>query len=374
MNNVMNQEEIKAVFAKNWVFRVYNQNKISWYMAIAIIALVPLIIGMLFAIPLGVLRLYLSNFLTYSGPILIILFLCAYYWFYKNFPQKLEILLPAIHESNAELRRIVLLWANRLANRNAIMVIAGIPFGLVGLIDTITLWTTPTRIWMGTPWVVSSRSLFFASEYAFYYVLVIGFLIGSGVIGIAGTAFIINNLLRKPLKLDYYRRLRAVADLSLGIGTWTFVAFAISIIAFKFIKPSSNVPIEFTSILTSLIASLALLTAFLSPLLPANAAIIQAKKKKLAIYEERLSQISIAIEALIVRSDNVSKNKTKIYLDSLELLYKERSLIIQQVNEIESISSWPITFGKIARFTATAFMSLFLGQISNYLALLIKIK
>ena len=363
----MYEEKIRSAFSRNWVFWLYGQRGLPWYLIIAIIALLPLIIGASLAALLGVFRLYFFSFLAHSGPMLIALSLVAYYWFYVNFPRELDRLIPAVDIDDTEAMRVVTKWANRVANRIGIMIVAGIPIAFVGLIDTVSLWQTPTRMWLGTPWVASSRPLFFALVYAFYYVLAMGFLLGSGVAGIIGTGLIIGDLLHRPLKLDYSRRLQAVTDLSIGVGSWAFVAFAIVLIASSFVKPLSDPKVVFSSVLLSCIASVALLVAFLSPLLAAHNAIVKAKKTRLAACEERLSQLSEQIETALSTGIAGFGDETHVYLENLEAFCKERSLIIQQVSEIESISDWPITLVNTLRFTLTALVTPFMGQVAGLL-------
>jgi hypothetical protein len=362
----MLEENIRSVFSRNWVFWLYSRRKLPWYLIIAITALLPMIIGASWAAFLGVFRLYFFSFLTYSGPMLIALSLVAYHWFYVNFPRELDRLIPAIDIDDTEAMRVITKWANRVANRIGIMIVAGIPIGFVGLVDTLSLWITPTGMWLGTPWVTSSRPLFFALVYAFYYVLAMGFLLGSGVVGTIGTGLIIGDLLRRPLKLDYYRRMQAVTHLSTGVGSWAFVAFASILIASSFVKPLSDPKVVFSSILLSCIASVGLLVAFLSPLLAAHNAIVKAKKVRLAVYEERLSQLSEQIETVLSTGITGFRDETHAYLENLEAFNKERSLIIQQVGEIESISDWPITFANTLRFALTALITPFVGQIADH--------
>lgn len=363
----MNEERIRSALSKNWVFWLYGRKGLPWYLIIAIISLLPMIIAACLAALLGVFRVYFFSFLSYSGPLVIALSLVAYHWFYVNFPRELDRLVPALDIDQAEAMAVVNKWANRVANRIEIMILAGIPIGFVGLVDTVSLWTTPTKTWLGSSWVASSRPLFFALVYAFYYVLAMGFLLGSGVAGIMGTGLIIGDMLRRPLKLDYYRRLQAVTDLSIGVGSWAFLAFAIVLIASSFIKPLSDPKVVFSSVLLSFIASVALLFAFLSPLFAGHSAIVKAKKKRIALYEQRLSQLSEQIQTAISTGTTGLEDETPVYLENLETLYKERTLLVQQVGEIESISDWPITFANIVRFTLTALVTPFVGQISDRL-------
>ena len=222
----------------------------------------------------------------------------------------------------------------------SIMIIVTIPLSFAAAQDTVTLWTNSTQNWMGTPWVQSGHPLFFAIMWSFYYGVSVSFMLGSGIVGITGCALLINELLKMPLKLEYFRRLRSVLDLSTGIGMWTFASFAITVIGQAFIKPNSTTNLLTSSLFLSVLASLALLVAFLSPLLPAHTAITRAKYKKLELYERLLYEIANEID------QSISEQKSK----KLETSEKNRELIKQQIEEIEAIPEWPITvmsFSKI---------------------------
>jgi len=365
----MGKETISAPFSKNWVFWLYNHKKFPWYLIVAAISLLPLVIGFIIAAILGVFKLYLTNFLSYSGPIVIAISLTAYYWFYKNFPSKMELMVPLINISEEEFHSLVKKWANKIANRLLLMFICGIPIAIVGLVDTISLWTTPSRIWIGTSWILSKQPVFFALVYAFYYVITIGFLLGSGIVGIGGISLLINDLLHKPLKLDFYRRLRALSDLSIGVGMWTFVAFAIILLSSSFIKPITDPRLIMTSLSLSMVASAALLIAFLLPILLARNAIITAKKQRIASCEKRLSLINDQAEKLL--SEETPKSgeieKQKDYLSQMDSLEKERIMINQKVKDIESIPNWPMSIGSLVQFAFTAFVTPFFGQIPDFL-------
>ncbi len=353
----MNIQTVQDIFKPNWVFRLFTQNRWSAWAVIALIVLTPLAVFGIIAAVLGEFKLYIGNLLTYSGPVWVGLALAAYYWFTQAFPRTILAFIPALDATEESIVAVMQKWAKRLANRLSIMILVTMPLSLAAIQDTITLWSTSTTQWMGTPWVQSGHPLFFAIVWSFYYGVSVSFMLGSGMVGIAGCAFLINDLLKMPLKLEYYRRLRSVLDLSTGIGVWTFISFAITVIGQAFIKPNSSANLLTSSLFLSVLASIALLIAFLSPLLPAHDAIMRAKRRKLELYEKRLYEIANEIDHLITRQ----KNK------ALETLQKDRELIKEQIGEIEAIPEWPITALSISKIISASVVMPFLNGIPEYI-------
>jgi Uncharacterized protein conserved in bacteria len=366
----MKETSITKIFAPNWVFRLYLQRKPPYYVVVLIAALAPLAIGAVIALILGVFREYVYNPLTYFGPGLIILVLIADYWFVSAFPRTIIRFAPSINISEAALLAILKKWADKVANRTEIMILAGIPIALIGLQDTISLWTTPTRLWMGTPWVQSTYPIFFASIYVFYFSISVGFLLGSGAVGLIGVALLITDLLKKPLKLEYVEDLRAILDLSVGVGLWAFLALALTIIGTNIIKPTESPTLLASSLILSILASVLMLIAFLSPIFPAHEAILEAKRKKLKIYKKLLHDISVQIDQLWAEARKTPKdvqNSQDNIMEKHKRLRDEREELKHQIEEIESIPVWPISFGNIAQMLTAAVVTPLLGQLPEFI-------
>jgi len=344
-------------FKSNWVFWLFTQKHWSTWKAILWIVLLPVVIFGIIAVVLGEFNLFAGNPLTYSGPIWVGLALVAYKWFTKAFPNAIIIFVPALDTQEEIIIETMRKWANRLANRLSIMIIVTIPLSFAAAQDTVTLWTNSTQDWMGTPWVQSGHPLFFAIMWSFYYGVSVSFMLGSGIVGITGCALLINELLKMPLKLEYFRRLRSVLDLSTGIGMWTFASFAITVIGQAFIKPNSTSNLLTSSLFLSVLASLALLVAFLSPLLPAHTAITRAKYKKLELYERLLYEIANEID------QSISKQKSK----KLETLEKNRELIKQQIEEIEAIPEWPITVMSLSKIISASVVMPLINGVPDFI-------
>lgn len=354
----MNEKTIQDIFEQNWVFWLFTKKKWSVGKAIGWIVILPMVVFGTIAILLGEFQLYKGNLLTYSGPVWVALALVAYQWFARAFPRSLMIFAPALDVPEKVIIETVKKWADELANRLSIMILVSLPLSFAAFQDTFTLWTSPTSEWMGTPWVLSNHPLFFAVVWSFYYGVSVSFMLGSGIVGISGCALLINELLKMPLKLEYYRRLRSLLDLSTGIGMWTFASFAMTVIGQAFIKPNSTANLLTSSLFLSVMASISLLVAFLSPLFPARNAIILAKNKKLELYEKSLHEIETKIEKMI------SSNRTRGA--SYEKLDKDHKSIQQKIKEIETIPEWPITSASLSRILSASVIMPILNGIPNF--------
>ncbi len=353
----MNEKNIQEIFKRNWVFWIFTQKNWSIWAAIGRIVLLPMGIFGIIAIILGEFRLYERNLLTYSGPIWVTLALLAYKWFTQEFPKTILTFAPALDAPEELIIATMKKWADKVANRLSIMIAITLPLSFAAIQDTITLWTVSTTMWIGTPWVTQSEHpLFFAIVWSFYYGLSVSFMLGSGIVGILGCALLINELLKMPLKLEFFRRLRSLLDLSTGIGMWTFVSFAITVVGQALIKPNSTVNLLASSLFLSILASSALLIAFLSPLLPARRSIMLAKQKKIALYEQRLHEIANEID----KSISLKKNKAT---DNLE---KDRELIQKKIEEIDTIPEWPITITSLSKIISASVIMPFINGIPDY--------
>lgn len=353
----MNEKTIQEIFKHNWVFWLFTQKNWSVWKAIGWIVILPVGIFGIIAIILGELQLYVGNPLTYSGPIWVAVAILAYKWFTLEFPKTILTFVPALDVPEEIIIGATKKWADKVANRLSIMIAVTLPLSFAAVQDTITLWTGSTTEWMGTPWVTQSgHPLFFAIVWSFYYGVSVSFMLGSGIVGISGSALLINELLKMPLKLEYFRRLRSLLDLSTGIGMWTFVSFALTVVGQALIKPNSTANLLTSSLFLSTLASFALLIAFLSPLLPARKAIVLAKQKKTALYEKLLYEIATEIDK------SISAKKGKV-TDKLE---KDRELIKKKIEEIDAIPEWPITMTSLSKIISASVIMPFINGIPDY--------
>ncbi len=360
----MDEHQIRSYFSGNWLFQLYSQKRIPYPVVAIGLPLLIVAVGAAVSALLGVFPLFAGNYLAYGGPLGIAVAFSAFGWFAFTFPRVMERLAPSFEVSQEQFSQAIRQWTDRLANRLWVLILFSIPIAAFSLADLLRLWQSPDLAWAGTPWVQSSQALFFALYFGFYNVLVVGFLLGSGAAGIVVTMLIVYSVLSLPLKLDYYRRLQAVGDLSGGLSLWALAAF-IGIAIEKFLlKPISTVDLALSTAVLSILASLALLSALFAPILMARAALKRAKTRKLAIYESRLHEISQTLDQLVSSGDPAKSRKTE--MARLEELLKEQEELKQQAKEVESVPNWPLNWLSGAQILVGA-LTPFLSYVVDYL-------
>jgi hypothetical protein len=341
----MNEQRIRAYFAPNWVFRLYLQRSIP-YLAITIA--VPITIwlaGAICALIIGVFPLYAGNILAYYPPIMIGLGFAAYGWYAATFPKMLEVLYTILETTHGQFGGIVKKWTDCLGNRLWLMILASILIAVPTLNDTITLWNTPSLQWLGTEWIQSPQSTFFAIYYGFNVVLVASFMLGSGAVGVLGSVLLLREVLRLPLRLAHYREMHVVGDFSVGLALWTFVSVTAVIILPVIFKPQSTAGLVATTIFQSILASAALLAGLLLPIIFARKSIIHAKSRQLAGLAEAQHSTYTLIERL-TRDLATEKDSTgsSPKFDQLRQQLEHLETMDKLILEIETIPNWPITW------------------------------
>ncbi len=351
-SNPITEERIRECFSGNWVFILYRQKRLLLLAAIVPAAIIGL--GALGAALLGVFADFSGNMLAYSGQLLVGAGFVAYYWFASNLPRILVAMYPAFEEMYpGQFIAIVQKWANWVANYPWVILLFVVGFVITNFSDVLTLWNNPDPEWVGQPWVLSPQSVFFAIYYGFHSVVVGSFMLGSGAAGILGSILLFREILTLPVRLDYYRRLRYVSELSVGISAWTLVSFSGIIIGSFIIKPNTTSELQIVSIFQSLLVSLALLTILVTPIILARQAIIRAKRQRIETYENHLYQLAGRIDNVIARfSTVVNAEEQKHNQDTLDTLRNERDILRQQIKDIEDIPAWPISVGGLLQILA----------------------
>ncbi len=367
----MDANTIRSCINKNWVFRLYLNERIPYFALVFIFPLLFLLFGFFFSFVLGVFPVFASNLLAYSGPVGMVIALGAYGWYATVFPKMLVSLRPALNTSDDHFMEIVKKWSNRLANEPWLILFFGLVIGIVTLKDTVTLWTNSDLVWIGQSWVQSGQHIFLGIYYGIFSVIASGFLLGSGIAGILYTIILLNAILKLPLKLDLYRRLRAIGTISLGVSFWTLMAFAAVLISSFVFKTNVLPELKAISIALTLMASLALLLILLAPILAATNAISTAKSQALETYESRLYEITQRIEANLTSTLGLQQasgqpDQVLLSMEVLDRLRKERDDIRQEIAVIEAIPSWPINISgtiQIIGAGVSPIFSLFLEKI-----------
>jgi len=360
----MNEQHMRAFFAPNWVFRLYALKRIPYPVFVVGVPAVIWAVGALVALLLGVFPLFLTNPLAY--PVGLGFALAAYGWFAKVFPPLLAELFPLMIASPEQYDAIIKRWADRIANRLWVMIAFSIPLAVLSLQRIIALWNSPDAIWIGSTWVTSEQARFFQIYYIAYDTVIASFLLGSGAAGIVGCAILLYEVLNLPLKLAYYRGLRLVGNFSIALAGWAFIAFVFVGLAQVLIGPelfSTDLTAGTTlpTVVTSLIASAALLTAFFTPVYFAHRAVVHAKYQQLVGLEQAQHNSYREIEEITAQitaapSDRSAAPQTDDLYQQLDRHHAQLETTAKLIAEIEAIPEWPLTWRGAVQLIGTAIL------------------
>ncbi|MBX3081496.1 MAG: hypothetical protein KF716_07645 [Anaerolineae bacterium] len=332
-SDAVTEAEIRRLVRYNWVFYLYDHRRWRWF---ALFVLPPLlvVIGAVISGVLGEFDTFIRNPLAYTGALGLLTALCAYLWLAHTLPRVLVDLYPAFdgdpvrHKENY--LNIIKKRAALVNNVPFLMVVGGV-IGLLFLIILINQYNSAGQgDWLGASWVESDHRLFFALYQGVFSVIGSGFLLGTGLIGLIGTIWLIQGIFILPVRLEYYRRIGAVSDVSIGITFWTLLAF-IAVILSVSISPNAAQDIG-ARVLLSVLASGALVSIISLPILFAHDAIIREKKMRIGYYEEYCHTLSTKIQ-------DAAANKP----EEVEDLRKSRAQLISEMEEIEKIPEWPVS-------------------------------
>lgn len=363
----MDEKAVRESFQPYWMFQLFGQQRVPNGLLIAGISFSIWLVGAALALVLNVFGEFVVNLLAYMGPIWIGVTLAAYLWFTTNFPRMIEALADAFEDHDA-FTHTVQTWGRR-SGQKEFMIPLFLLATVVALLSRVGLYTTPGAAPFWAAWEYTPQKLFFDLYLNFNHVLALPLLLGSGLVTLLATALILRELLRQPLKLDYYRRLAAVSDISLGIALWT--AFAIvNILIPSILFGGAEFRLDSASIAAvgqSLIGSLALLAIFLLPILMARGAVVRAKRRKLAPLEERLHALTGKIDAYFAgefeidgagerreESEGEGEQPQPVGGDTLETYMKARDEIKTYIQEIDAVPILPVRLTGILPIVAAA--------------------
>jgi hypothetical protein len=323
--------------------------------------------------------------LAYPGGLIVAL--GAYTWFATYFPKYLENIYPAFESSPEEFGGKIKKWADRLANRVWVIMVASVIVAIGNLINLNQLWQQ--KIWLGDVWATSPASLFFKIYYAFIDILAGGFILGSGAVGILGVILLLHDLLTLRLKLSHVRNLRAIASLSFGLTVWALLAFAlvgpiravsvpnILCVAKPILKVNSTIILS--NIGTSILASFATVCSLFLPVYFAHRAIIRDKRVrienlldtqyKLFIKAEQLTALystALAQEVQHPDSEDIKKKALKFNTE-LKQTYKNIASVYKMIAILDAVPEWPITANGIKQVIVTAFVPLLTNMVVGFL-------
>jgi len=298
----MTAQQVRDCFAPNWVFGLYR--RAHPLLIVVGIPVAVFLVGCAVALPLGVFDLFARSLLAY--PFGIGFGLAAYIWFAENFPRMIESVSTAFECAQGEQEQIIRKWAQRLGNRNWLMVVVGAAIGASMLPNLLNLWSSPNTAWMGQAWAQSDLQRgfpFFALYYGFNDVIAGGFLFGSGAVGLLTTVLLVYELLNLPLKLAHSRKLMAICNLGLWLAIWTLVGFAfilpIKVLSTNQLARTGDIrSVALTTLVLSIIDFGALALAFGVPIIVVRQAIIRAKSRQMESLLNMQDSIFQTIERL----------------------------------------------------------------------------
>ena len=356
----MNEDMIRSYFSRNWAFRLVSR---PLKVRLSVIIGIPLMIflaGAIVAAFLGVFDVFILNPLAYGGPLTASVAFVVFSWYAVAFPRILLNVYPAM-ENQEKFEPVIKQWADLLMNRAGFFVLVAIPIIILNIVDLAEFWTNSRQIiWPGSSWAGSSQPIFFALYYGLFSVLATALILCIGAVTIIASVIILFQLLNTPIKLAYFRQLRSVGDLSIGLSLWTFIPVVLTVGA-MFLKESPTTAVMLSGTLQSLMVATILLVAFIGPILIARQAIIDAKFRRFVEYEHLQDQNYAAITNLIGepcsgQSISIDEN-VKVY-DQLRVHLNHVDIATEATIEIDSIPNWPISLSGAAQLVLTGIIPL----------------
>lgn len=366
----MEKKEIWDSFSGNWVFKLYSEIRLPYTVTAILLSISLWLDGLFVSLHWAVFsRNYtvVSTYLFNLSPLLHVigfsLALISFGWFTQKLTYVLIHLFEALEISREKYTEITSKWANRIANRNWMMVVVGmLLFAIPNFFETKAIWTSSQPPIFLEPWTSGSARSFFAVVYGVMHVVIVPFLLGSGTVGLIGTMLLLDDLLKQPLKLAYYRRTEAVIELATLLFMWTLIGLA-SVLLFgrSIVIYRANIrELDISGAIQAIIALILAIVVGPLLLIRVRKAITEAKRSYLAhlegLYERTYSEL-VSCLGKERRSSKVVQNLHEI-LEIIEMLIKK----------VESIPTLPIRWPSIARVSFGALLSIGSPIIREWLA------
>lgn len=379
--STFNEETVWSLFGGNWVFRLFKGHKDRYVRFSLLITFLFLAAGAVLSLLAGALRLYITNVTPYLNALALFLIFVAFGWYSNRLTEMLITLSDAFAVPQSEYTAVVKTWADRIANKNWLLALFGLPLAIANLMETVAYWNSRTPPPMLEPWITSASSQFFEVLYGFVHVIVAPFLLGSGIGGLVGTILLLHALLKLPLKLANYQRLSSINGLTATLVMLTLIAlagvslFGRPIAFFRADIELSNI----NAILQSLIFILLALAVGAIPLLRVNNAINKAKRLAVENWQNLHNQISLLIVTYFQARYAGAALPQDIYGQEaspddlpprdqvdIEALLMEQRAIEAQLNYIKNLSTFPVDWGSIFKVGIGVVLSLFSGLVQEY--------
>lgn len=364
----MDQQEIRHMFRKNWVFRIYNieirQKRLAYLLSACLISASLYLLGALGALFSGALPAYLTSVSPYLHLVGVFLVFYAFDWFINRLISILSLLDEVFFTTRERYREAIQTLVDAIASRNIYMVFAGAIFAFLNIVEINGIWNAPTPPILLANWITSPAQIYFRIFYTFMHGLVVPFLLGSGVIGLIGYISLIHKLFQFPLKLRNYQTTSLVIEWTTGLVMWTLMALGLIL---TLSRPIVFFKSDIKEILLSggIQAGIALLLAVLVGVIPLRAvykAIVKSKKEELSDWNNLRVEISRALKAHLIRkysSVGRKKSPAKAGADTspnhqqqdkkLERITRDMESVDAEIRRINEIPGLPIKWPSILR-------------------------
>lgn len=365
----MTKEKVWALFSRNWVFALYSASPWNYVITALVVSIIPWLIGAIGSIFAGAFLTFLNPIESPSAYLHIIGFsvgLIAFGWFINTFTDVLIQLSEAFDISPDKYEWIIRKYADFFANRNWLMAAVGfIFFSISNFRETLAIWNLSQKATLLEPWVTSPDSTFFGVYYGFLHVILVPFILGSGVVGLIGFVAIFYEIFKQPLILTYYRRTESVINLTAGLVMLTLIALSVVLLFGRPLEldPNNilNINISSAGIIQSIIATFLVLLVGSIPLLIIRATISEAKRKSIARWERLDEILSNRLVNNYEHVDKMEPSESSMDLPEdpvINRLSNDLDVIRNQIRYVELIPSLPIQWPSIAKVSISALLSI----------------
>ena len=328
----MSKDDVLASIDKIWTVWLYRFLKRKSVHPTAFALLVVIVIWGIGAVGAsfgGKFVLYATRPLTYVHPTSVFLFIVAFFWYIGAFCNMVTTIAGAFETSEQKIIHDVRQLASQTAGSPLVL---GITTFAMASLQILIFQALNTSTTFGiTNYLLESPKWVFQYYLIFCHVVVIGFLLANGAVGIWFSFRVITSILRYQIRLEKYRRLEELGNFTQMLAFWIGIAlgfivggwYAIATNLFKW----QAVP----SITLSLIATGLLIAILWIPIIYTGEAIDRSRYNKLPIYEAQLEKVTDEVEDLL-RHDKPH---------SFTNLLEEKARLTQQIEYLHSIPRWP---------------------------------
>lgn len=384
----MQVQEIRLMFQRNWVFKIYNFKignlKLPYLLSAALISTGLFLIGALGAVLCGAPNDYflaISPYLHLAG---IFLVFYSFDWFIKRMINILGSLDDVFYADLDTYRDTIQKPADSIASRNIFMLGVGAIFMILNIIEVNASWSAQPPPILLANWINSPAQLYFRIFYTLMHGVIIPFLLGSGIIGLIGYIVLINELFKLPLKLKNYQKTSLVIEWTTGLVMWTLMALGFILTLARpivFFKTAIQ-EILLSGGVQALIAFILAVLVGVFPLKSVYKAIVTAKKKELRDWNNLRVATSNSLKKLLTNAysktlderGTLSSDSDEVYLDlkfdkKLERINKDIESVDKEIRRINEIPGLPIKWPSILRVGVGTFFSIAMPMLKDFLLL-----